>query len=319
MSVDLFAFDLTNETSLVWSIAAVRPERSFSGAYLVIFGFYLHVLCTHGIAQHRFLAASTISLFILCTAHCALQLAITTVHVRFFMDSLDNTIINNSEVQISLTEAASEIYVTSNVIADSIFIFRCYAIWGSCRKIVILPIILTLAVAGLGYSNIKIDFETGLGGGGTVLFITSVATSLFTTFVLMGLTVGRIWWLARAARHTVGRKVVDRYYTVCAMILESGALYCIGGIAFLAVVLNSTGAYFDMMRSGAVLAQLVGIAPTIIAVRVGLGYSVENVDSFMAAPRTRLRPQFNPATPSVESLDDQVLHIHAEGVMVEGV
>ncbi|KAJ7142739.1 hypothetical protein C8R44DRAFT_974323 [Mycena epipterygia] len=304
------------DPSAAWSIAAA--EVFFYGSYLVMFGFYLHVLRTHGIAQHRFLAASTISLFILGTAHCALQLAATIFHVRLLMETTGaNT---NFEVYLSLTEAASGIYVRSTVIADSIIIFRCYAIWGCRRKIVIFPIILTLAVAGLGYSNIKINLETNFAGGGILLFIASIATSLLTTLVLTGLTANLVRILALTSSS-----------------LESGALYCIGGIGFLAMgsnkiadiilsraaspnFISSRAVPPDFIFSGAVLAQLVGIAPTIIAVRVGLGYSVENVGTFTAAaPRTRPPPQVIPGTPSVESLDDQVLYIHAEGRKVEGV
>ncbi|KAJ7135545.1 hypothetical protein C8R44DRAFT_976472 [Mycena epipterygia] len=317
---------------IAWSIAAV--EVFFYGVYLIIFGFYLHVLRTRGMAQHRFLTASTISLFILGTAHCALQLAMTIFHVRILIvvidvDSLAN-ITNNLEIYASLTYATSAVYVTSNVIADSIFIFRCYAIWGSRREIIILPTILTLAVAGLGYCNLIMDhistestpFLFGPEPGpnplkSSLLFIISVATSLFTTLVLMGLTVGRIWWLARLAGEVMGQKVV-KCYAVCAMILESGALFCIGAICF--VILSIHILLPDSILAGAVLGQLVGIAPTIIAVRVGLGYSIENVSSFIAAaPRSRASLQVIPATPSVESLDDQVLHIRADGIKAEAV
>ncbi|KAJ7142750.1 hypothetical protein C8R44DRAFT_866053 [Mycena epipterygia] len=326
------------DTEIAWSVAAAEVFRY--GVYLVIFGFYLHVLRTHGIAQHRFLTASTISLFVLGTAHCALQLATTVFHVRILIDVINDekgsSLTDNLEVYCYLAYSTSAVYVTSNVIADSIFIFRCYAIWGSRRKIIIFPTILTMAMAGLGYCNLIVDrisshYIFNPSGpkalGLSFLFIVSVAASLFTTVVLMGLTVGRIWWLARAARQYMARKVADRYRTVCAIILESGALYCIGVIAFLAVGFGNPVLSLDIqsddaaaITSGAILGQLVGIAPTIIAARVGLGYSVENVDSFIAAaPRTRPSPQNIPASPSVESRDDQFLHIRADDDKAEVV
>ncbi|KAJ7142735.1 hypothetical protein C8R44DRAFT_866040 [Mycena epipterygia] len=254
MSAPLFYVDAIDETSIAWAIAAA--ETFLYGAYLVIFGFYLHVLRTHGIAQHYFLTASTILLFILGTAHCALQLATTILGVKAQLlmalfetttDAVEVTSVLGATIPplrcIQLSNGGSELCLcykhafSLSVIADSIFIFRCYAIWGCRRKIVIFPIILTLAVAG--------------------------------------------------------------------------------GIAFLAVGLNKGD---DLILSGAVLAQLVGIAPTIIAVRVGLGYSVENVGSFIAAaPRTRPPPQFILGTPSVESLDGRVLYLHADGGKSEGV
>ncbi|KAJ7909972.1 hypothetical protein B0H13DRAFT_2489019 [Mycena leptocephala] len=119
----------------------------------------------------------------------------------------------------------------------------------------------------------------------------------------MGLSAGRIWWLAAGARQLMGRKVVDRYSTVSAMILESGALYCVGGIAFViisAYELSSVSASFrcidtNTTTSGAILGQLVGIAPTIIAVRVGLGQSIESTDSFGAATSSHARRQLRSA------------------------
>ncbi|KAJ7190666.1 hypothetical protein GGX14DRAFT_482854, partial [Mycena pura] len=88
--------------------------------------------------------------------------------------------------------------------------------------------------------------------------------------------VGRIWMLARTARRVLGVELTSKYHTVCAMILESGALYLCGGIVFIV----NTPPLTTESQSGVVLAQLVGIAPTIIAVRVALGQSVESVDSF---------------------------------------
>ncbi|KAF8156461.1 hypothetical protein K438DRAFT_349631 [Mycena galopus ATCC 62051] len=110
---------------------------------------------------------------------------------------------------------------------------------------------------------------------------------LFTTIMLMVPSVGRIWWLARRARQVLGNKRIDRYYTVCAMILESGALYCAGAIAFLILGFQESFAHSNhggttAFATGAVLGQLVGTALTIIAVCVGLGKSVESVDSLVA-------------------------------------
>ncbi|KAJ7493983.1 hypothetical protein FB451DRAFT_1551243, partial [Mycena latifolia] len=137
----------------LWAITAA--EVGLYGAYLVMFGFYVHVLGTRGIAKHRFLTAATISLFILCTSHCALELATTIVRTRAEKAVAHAMPGPSTEaVYIFVTCVANVVYVTSNVIADSIFIFRCYAIWNFRRQIIIIPIIWTLAVGGLGYANI---------------------------------------------------------------------------------------------------------------------------------------------------------------------
>ncbi|KAJ7884695.1 hypothetical protein B0H13DRAFT_1889904 [Mycena leptocephala] len=76
---------------------------------------------------------------------------------------------------------------------------------------------------------------------------------------------GRIWWLSRAGRSVVGKQVTDKYCTVLRLIRDH----------ILIVDIQTT--------ASAILGQLVGIAPTLIAVRVGLGQSVDNVESFVAA------------------------------------
>ncbi|KAF8177375.1 hypothetical protein K438DRAFT_1978662 [Mycena galopus ATCC 62051] len=130
--------------------------------------------------------------------------------------------------------------------------------------------------------------------------------------MLMGLSAGRIWWLSRGARQIWGKKMVGTYYTACAMILESGALYCVGAIV--CFVLGFTGSFSKGLPMGAVLGQLVGIAPTIIAVRVGLRKSVESIDSFveMPQPRVRVGREVPPAVYSPALIEQRVLHIRPE-------
>ncbi|KAF7366024.1 hypothetical protein MVEN_00478300 [Mycena venus] len=222
------------------------------------------------------------------------------------------------------------VYVTANVLADAIFIFRCYAIWNFQIKIILIPILLTLGVAGIGYFNAFFAVVNDSGSGdilalfpsfGSVFFFDlSIGASLFTTFILMGLTVGRIWMLARSARRIFGAQMASTYHTVCAMILESGALYLCGGIVFIFFGFSEPFTPGDVRIDGIVLAQLVGIAPTIIAVRVALGQSVENINSFIV-PRPRMHSPFNNEViaTAVDSVNDEVLYIRPESVKVEAV
>ncbi|KAJ7813979.1 hypothetical protein B0H13DRAFT_2382011 [Mycena leptocephala] len=266
----------------------VTAEVFLYGAYAILFGFYLYILRTRGAANRRFLTVATISLFILCTAHCAFVLA----SVIFDNMALATAIYSPSGGEplsghsVEWNRAANAVYVTSNVLADSIFLFRCYAIWNFRRKIMIFPAFLIFGVAATGYTEIFLSFRDPSlsSSAGTsresFIFFQSIGASIVATLVLMGLSGGRIWWLSRVARPVVGKQVTDKYCTVLSLILESGALYLAGAIAFL-VVAQCIGARFT--TAGAILGQLVGIAPTLIAVRVGLGHSVENVDSFVAA------------------------------------
>ncbi|KAF8213017.1 hypothetical protein K438DRAFT_1928130 [Mycena galopus ATCC 62051] len=269
-----------------------------------MFGFYVHLLLKQGMAKTPYLSLGTISLFVLCTAHLALLLATTAVVDR----TEDVTVIEAGDpgsLVYQLNFATNAIYVTANVIADSIFvralslnpfmwsmifvqIVRCHAIWNYDDRVVFLPILATFGVGGLGY------FDSGRSiVVSRPLFNLSIGTSVFTTFMLIGLCAGRIWWLAHNAQKVLGHKITTRYNTACVMILESGALYCVGGIIY--IILSLHRPHDEAMISafartnGAILGQLVGIAPTIIAVRVGLGKSVESVDSSVAIEQAEQR------------------------------
>ncbi|KAJ7464288.1 hypothetical protein B0H11DRAFT_2240685 [Mycena galericulata] len=261
-------------------------ELNVPGAYAVIFGFYIHIIRTRGIFNNRFLTVATISLFILCTAHCALLWADIIFYDAMWEADLKSDIVSwepssvpsSVSIYTALNRAANTVYITSNVIADSIFIFRCYAIWNFRRTVIILPTILTFIVGFLGYASVAeslqpLDTEIIIAlpesaeAALAFYFNISMATSVFTTFILMALSAGRIWWLARKSQQIMGRRVTSKYYTVCAMILESGALYCVGAIPFICVAFASFFGLVqtDITTSGAILGQLVGIAPTIIA------------------------------------------------------
>ncbi|KAJ7615322.1 hypothetical protein FB45DRAFT_1107869 [Roridomyces roridus] len=319
-------------------------EMLFYGGYVVLFGFYANILYQKGgLRPQRFLHIATIILFVLSTAHFALLLSSSAIYNHANIAVLAGLPLDLRDKKIGgkITEAAIGIYVTSNVIADSIFIFRCYAIWGFRRSVVAFPILCTIAVAGVGYANVIASSFKGLGAtsGGpnnflssltfgsenisSGFFIISILISLGTTLLLMFLSAGRIWYLARSASGLLGPKMTGTYYTIGAMILESGAVYAAGVllVVILCIFYSNT-----QLWTGAICAQLVGIAPTIIAVRVGLGYSVDNVDSFIVmahgqppnvhGSRPR-RQQQRPERQSsfrrlAQSFEGRVLHLRSE-------
>ncbi|KAJ7834205.1 hypothetical protein B0H14DRAFT_1158411 [Mycena olivaceomarginata] len=59
--------------------------------------------------------------------------------------------------------------------------------------------------------------------------------NLTTNLTLMALTAGRIWWIRRHVVTILEPSVTRTYDTVIAMILESGAIYCITIIVYLLV------------------------------------------------------------------------------------
>ncbi|KAJ7122075.1 hypothetical protein C8R44DRAFT_785611 [Mycena epipterygia] len=94
----------------------LAAEVFLYGAYFVMFGFYLNVLRTRGVAKNRNLTVATVFLFIFCTAHCALQITTTTLYNRLVSTSLgdsepvfDRTFKDYSALAI----ATNAVYITS--------------------------------------------------------------------------------------------------------------------------------------------------------------------------------------------------------------
>ncbi|KAJ7644833.1 hypothetical protein FB45DRAFT_999732 [Roridomyces roridus] len=268
--------------NLQMDLYILAAEAMLYGAYTILFAFYVHILYTRaGMSRNRLLNYATISLFAFSNVHFVLLLTSTattrtSVH-SVFTDTVPSK--ESSTFSAGIANVAVFVYVTSNVLADSIFIFRCYAIWNFQLKIILFPIVCTIAVAGFGYLNaglsvisvnnlikngIPDDFDATLP---SVFFIAAVSTSLGTTILLMILSAGRVWWLAHISKDIMGRKTTRKYHTVCTMILESGTVYALGALTSLILFLVGRNPQFS---SGIVLEQLVGIAPTIIAVRAGL-------------------------------------------------
>ncbi|KAJ7919225.1 hypothetical protein B0H13DRAFT_2320641 [Mycena leptocephala] len=236
-----------------------RPLTSVpSGAYLIMFVFYVQVLHKRGLGRNRFLAKATITLFVLCTTHCVLVLA--TVAKRSTQDLAVLLLVGGDPVPKGkplmpilrgLSLAANVVYVTANVLADTIFarLPACQWFYSDTYQDPSLLCDLESSVQDyplpnfsdirrIGYSNAfyavmnssESVIEFGTFGASAFFFLpalfdASIAASLFTTFISMGLAVGRIWVFSRSARHVFGAKVTGRYHAVCAMILESGALY----------------------------------------------------------------------------------------------
>ncbi|KAJ7644839.1 hypothetical protein FB45DRAFT_1053491 [Roridomyces roridus] len=316
----------------------LAAEAMLYGAYTILFAFYVHILYTRpGMSKNRFLNYATISLFILSTVHFVLLLA-TTVTINAGVDIAFAGAVASRQTSIvaaGVADMAVFLYVTSNVIADSIFIFRCYAIWNYQLKAIIFPILCTIAVAGFGYLNAGLSiaaFNNLVRNGihvafnstvSSVFFIAAVSTSLGTTILLMVLSAGRIWWLAHISKEIMGYRTARRYHTILttARSLESGAVYALGAITSLALFLAGRNPQFS---SGFVLEQLVGIAPTIIAVRVGLDLPPTTAEqlqgeSFLIKahtphPRLGRLPTFRPfPADSMDQPQHGVIYLCAEG------
>ncbi|KAK7021809.1 hypothetical protein VNI00_017253 [Paramarasmius palmivorus] len=168
-------------------------------------------------------------------------------------------------------------------------IYRLYIVWNYNVKIIVGPLILLAATTGCGgravwaFSNIKQGQDTyaiDIYTWGIALFTLSLCQNLLVT----SLIAGRIWWCGKKLEATLGRKHTRKYGRAMVIFVESGALYSF--FAFLVLITyalktNSVVSelFFDSLPNADckqfiaydALAQVMGINPILIIVRVGLG------------------------------------------------
>jgi len=150
--------------------------------------------------------------------------------------------------------AGAIVYVTNNIMADALLIYRCYVIWNTFW-ITVVPLLLLVATMILGYS-IQLP----------LFFILSLSMNLFVPT----LVAGRLWWVIRRIRGPHGEGTRRKGRNAMIIILESGLIYSVF------VSLHMGFFHFSDPRDQivyAALGQVVGIVPTLIIVRVGLGVS----------------------------------------------
>ncbi|KAJ3924818.1 MAG: hypothetical protein NXY57DRAFT_979658 [Lentinula lateritia] len=139
---------------------------------------------------------------------------------------------------------------------------RCYRLWNSTKRAIIVPFLSIPACFVLWV----IGFLSSLGKVAIVntqiyFFIAALTQNLY----LSGMIAGRIWWLNRRIKKVVGPPSRD----LLGPVLESAVLTPIFFVLWLA-------SYFDNFFGGPVLSpyaltQIVGIASSLVVVRIGLG------------------------------------------------
>ncbi|KAJ6483222.1 hypothetical protein C8R45DRAFT_1099509 [Mycena sanguinolenta] len=244
--------------------------------YVILFLFSLYTIVHRNANGRRFMLVMSSGMFLLATSGMLISVMSAAVNI-----SITRAIIHGDSVG---TEHLLRLYdnlqvayairlTTNNLLTDSLFLYRCYVIWGSRRTVLIIPGLFVFATCLLGYlCTASDDFNNSLLNlDPRVPYIVGGATNV----ILMCLTAGRIWYKSQEARHVDGNAFRTRYHTAIAMIVESGALYCVVlliKLISLSFVLESdAGAVFQGVCYGLV-EQMINILPTFIFVRVGLGY-----------------------------------------------
>jgi hypothetical protein len=213
-------------------------------------------------------------MFILSTCHVIIGL-VRAIHA---FTETEHAVLYYEEIWNGLSILKQALYATENIIADGLVVYRCYAIWGKSWKIVVIPVIMLISttvcayLAVYNFSQVHPGdnvFASNIAEWGTALFSLSLATNIIVT----SLIAGRIWWLSRNIRTYLGQRHQAKYYKAIGIIIESGAIYAISLLILLVLYTSKTNAQYIVYDA---LSQIMGIVPTLIIVRIGLGIHVQD-------------------------------------------
>ncbi|KAJ7804756.1 hypothetical protein B0H14DRAFT_1610921 [Mycena olivaceomarginata] len=165
------------------------------GFYLNLFMVALYTLAHRKTAGKRVLLAFTWAMAVMGTTQMSLRLATSFMAghllLRFIQqgtsfDAPTTPTFGVTYLSLNLTQNA--IFVINNFVTDSLFLYRCYMIWGSQWKVVVFPGLLVLSTCGC----VSVMSSTGQ----TLQQVPYIMAAI-TNLVLLFLTAGRIWWIRR--------------------------------------------------------------------------------------------------------------------------
>ncbi|KAJ7245397.1 hypothetical protein B0H12DRAFT_1127773 [Mycena haematopus] len=256
-----------------------RTLNDFDGDLVIFFAMFVlaaYLYWSNRVTGVRFLLYSTTAMFVLGTIQMTLKLVIAVVVLRIVRLAVEgNSLARCTFIHDRLVFVRYILLTTNNALTDSVFLYRCYVVWGRTISVIILPGAMMAATTGLGYfATYRANYQLKSTPDPAIAFIMSVATNSMLTI----LTAGRMWWVGREVRRAASFNLsgTRSYNTAVVMILESGALYSLCVIAYVVSgsILTPPAIIINNVLIGA-LPQVVNIVPTLIAVRVGLSRGVE--------------------------------------------
>ncbi|KAF9264048.1 hypothetical protein L218DRAFT_863989 [Marasmius fiardii PR-910] len=240
----------------------------------ILFSICLYVLLSLGRPRSRFriFLMSAIGMYALCTTHIIVNF------VRGLAAFCGSAKRPGSAVKYYAEASAWSNVLREGLHVTNMYIYRLYIIWDRSVRIVIVPIIFLLGFSVSGYVStwLLTRIKTGQNPFDTHVQLPTCAVigyafTFCTNVVVTGLIAGRIWWNGRQVSEILGKVHGRRYNRAMAIIIESGAIFSASLLVLMVLYSLKFNAVVCYPRP-----LYTGIAPTLIIVRAGLGYSVED-------------------------------------------
>ncbi|KAJ7478083.1 hypothetical protein FB451DRAFT_1556914 [Mycena latifolia] len=239
-------------------------EMFMNGLYTCLFIATMYSM-TFRKKLHRFnipLFLAVIAMYTFSTVYAALHWVLVKNAFIDNGDTAESTLTYLLAPPLWLVVVPGVLFPANMLVADCVLIWRCWIVWDRRFKVVLIPILCTIAgtvfgflsVVGEAESILHPDLQVEWSGFELLWFILSLVTTLSATLLII------IRILMMTDRRASG------YGRVIEIIIESAALYCV--IITLPFTLRNNA---NVGYPEVILGQVTGIGPTLIVARVSFG------------------------------------------------
>ncbi|KAJ7752649.1 hypothetical protein B0H16DRAFT_1887204 [Mycena metata] len=253
-------------------IPAAYVELAFNGLYSGLYILTVYALIyrrgTNGFNWGIFFALT--SMYILSSIHAINGAVLVQFAFVEHGDTIESSIAYIAQPSLPRSLLGAIALTINTMIADFVLTWRCWTIWNRNWKVIIFPLICTLVGAGLGFRGIaaQVAFVNNPLSNpatyinfGNAYFGLILATTTSATFLIVFRIFQKTTKATRSARG---------YDRVLEVIVESAALYLVALCVYIPLSIKGLA---NVSYPQALVAQLTGIAPTLLVARVAFGLS----------------------------------------------
>ncbi|KAL7278439.1 hypothetical protein ACG7TL_007436 [Trametes sanguinea] len=265
-------------------LIALFMESMLFGAFTVLYAIAIWILLyrekIRGRSRlNRMLFGTSTAMWVLSVAHLAIDM-VRAVEGFVVWGQKPNGTNDFYAIISSPTEVAKNaIYVSMTLVADSFFTYRLFVVWNRNWLVLIVPVTFLVSTAVAGYGACV---EIGLAKQDNAIFADNLqpwirsffALSLTTNLLATICIAGRIMWSNRHVRnYRASGAAAGSHWEVIETMIQSAAIYSAALASLLGTYLAGSNAQYICLD---VLQPLIGIVFTLIIIRVGLGYTMND-------------------------------------------
>ncbi|KAI0742222.1 hypothetical protein C8Q80DRAFT_1122580 [Daedaleopsis nitida] len=232
-------------------VAAFSLEVAFFAAFVVTFSYGTWILCrahpqTRRQTSNVALLVANVLMFLLAFVHLLLDIYVASLGF--------------SEARPSIESAKFMLYVSQTLIGDGFMIYRLYRVFNRSWAIAVIPTILLLLDAVIGYTS------TFVGVVGFYMSVAFYGISLLINIICTVCIMWRVYYLTREFQEVNRRRSNLKIWKVIEATVQSTAIYSAAAVSLVITFVNSTELGYPTCLN--IFPALLGLVFSFIVIRI---------------------------------------------------